>query len=158
MTITEPAAALAATITAQTNVLCFGGTTGDATVTATGGTAPYTYSWNTTPVQTGQTATGLAAGTYTVTVTDAGGCTTTATVTITEPAAALAATITAQTNVLCFGGTTGDATVTATGGTAPYTYSWNTTPVQTGQTATGLAAGTYTSLLPMRVDVPRLQR
>jgi gliding motility-associated-like protein len=142
VTLTEPAAALTASITAQTDVLCFGGLTGDATVTAVGGTAPYSYSWNTTPVQTGATATSLAAGTYVVTVTDANSCTTTATVTITEPAA-LTASITAQTDVLCFGGTTGEAEVTAAGGTAPYSYSWNTTPVQTGATATGLAAGVY---------------
>ena len=90
-TITQPAAALAASITAQTNVLCFGNATGAATVTATAGTAPYTYSWNTIPVQTTATATGLAAGSYTVTVTDFNGCTTTAAATITQPAAALAA-------------------------------------------------------------------
>ena len=51
-------------------------------MTATGGTMPYTYSWNTDPVQTGATASGLAAGTYVVTVTDAGGCEATATVVI----------------------------------------------------------------------------
>src|SRR6476660_2909985 len=142
--ITEPAAALTASITAQTNVLCFGGATGSATAAGANGTAPYTYSWNTTPVQTTATATNLIAGTYTVTVTDAGGCTAQATVVITEPAAALTASITAQTNVLCFGGATGSATAAGANGTAPYTYSWNTTPVQTTATATNLIAGTYT--------------
>src|ERR1035437_9384684 len=77
-----PAVALTATATG-TNVNCFGGTTGTATVTPAGGTPAYTYSWNTTPVQTTPTATGLIAGTYTVTVTDANGCTATATATIT---------------------------------------------------------------------------
>ena len=109
-------------------MLCFGGTTGTATAVPAGGTAPYTYSWNSVPVQTTVTATNLGAGTYTVTVTDASGCTTTATATVTQPAAALTATATA-TNVLCFGNTTGTATALPVGGTAPYTYSWNTVPV-----------------------------
>ncbi|MFA6129052.1 MAG: HYR domain-containing protein [Bacteroidales bacterium] len=141
--ITQPAAALTASITAQTNILCFGNSTGTATVTVTGGTGPYSWSWNTTPGQTAATATGLSAGTYIVNVTDARGCTKTATAILTQPAAALTATITAQTNILCFGNATGTATVTATGGTGAYTYSWNTTPEQTDATATGLTAGTY---------------
>ena len=123
---------------------CFGQSTGSATASATGGTTPYTYSWNTSPVQTTATATGLAAGTYTVTVTDNKGCTSTSNVTITQPSAALSASVPTQTNVNCFGQSTGSATASATGGTAPYTYSWNTSPVQSTITATGLSAGTYT--------------
>ncbi|MBX2972919.1 MAG: choice-of-anchor L domain-containing protein, partial [Flavobacteriales bacterium] len=144
VTITQPAAALAGSLSAQTNVHCFGGNTGAATITANGGTAPYSYAWNTTPAQSASTATGLAAGTWTCTITDARGCTTTQSVTITQPAAALAASISAQTNVSCFGGNTGSATINAAGGTAPYTYSWNTTPVQSSATANTLAAGTWT--------------
>ena len=68
----------------STNPTCNNGTNGSATVTPTG-TAPFTYSWNTNPVQTTQTATNLPAGTYTVTVTGSGGCSTTATVTLTNP-------------------------------------------------------------------------
>ena len=142
VTITEPSAALSATILSQTDVLCFGNTTGSATVTAAGGTPVYTYSWAPTG-GTNATATGLAAGPYTVTVTDANLCTTTVDVTITEPSAALSATITSQTDVLCFGNTTGSATVTAAGGTPVYTYSWAPTG-GTNATATGLAAGLYT--------------
>jgi gliding motility-associated-like protein len=145
VTITQPAAALSASITAQVNTSCNNGNGGSATVTATGGTAPFTYSWNTTPVQTSATATNLSAGTYIVTVTDANGCTATATATITQPSSAITATISAQTNISCFGDSTGSATITATGGTAPYTYSWNITPVQTTATATGLTAGVYTA-------------
>jgi len=139
--ITEPTAPLSVTAV-KTDALCSGSSSGTAIATASGGTSPYSYSWNTSPVQTAATATGLAAGTYTVTVTDANGCTTIANVTIDQPAA-LAVTIT-QVNVLCNGGSNGSATATATGGTGPYTYSWNTTPVQTGASATGLIAGTYT--------------
>ncbi len=142
VTITQPAAALSATTT-KADVACFGGLTGTATAVPAGGTGPYTYSWNTTPVQTAITAIGLGIGTYTVTVTDANSCTTTANAAITQPAAALSAT-TSQVNVLCFGEATGTATATPAGGTGPYTYSWNSTPVQTTATATGLTAGTYT--------------
>jgi large repetitive protein len=133
-------AAPTATITATVNVTCFGASTGGATVSASGGTGPYTYSWAPTG-GTSATTTGRPAGTYTVTVTDANGCTVQATVTITQPPAI---TLTpTQTNVLCNGGTTGSASVTATGGTGTYTYSWAPSG-GTGSSATGLGAGTYT--------------
>jgi gliding motility-associated-like protein len=128
------------TTASSTNVSCFGGNNGTATATPSGG-GPYTYSWNSTPVQTTQTATGLPAGTYTVTV-NSSGCIATATVTITQPP--LLTSTNSQTNVTCFGGNNGTATVTPAGGTGPYTYSWNSTPIQTTQTATNLPAGTYT--------------
>jgi gliding motility-associated-like protein len=67
----------------STNASCPAAADGTATVVATGGLAPYTYSWNTTPIQTTDTATGLAAGTYTVTVTDANMCAVTENVIIT---------------------------------------------------------------------------
>jgi len=128
---------LSATISAQTNVSCHGGINGSATVTAGGGTYPYTYLWSNG--QTSVTATGLAAGTYTVTVTDDHGCTTTASATITEPPVLTATT--SVTNVSCHGGSNGSATVTAVGGTSPYTYLWSNG--QTSVTATSLAQGTY---------------
>ncbi|KIC89769.1 SprB repeat-containing protein, partial [Flavihumibacter solisilvae] len=124
VTITEPPVLAATTV--GNNVDCFGTATGSATVNVTGGTAPFTYNWNTLPAQTGVTATGLTAGTYTVTVTDAAGCITTTTVTITEPTLLTASTI--GSNASCFGTATGSATVNVTGGTAPFTYSWNTSP------------------------------
>jgi len=139
--ITEPANALTASITSQTNVLCAVGSTGSATVAANGGTAPYTYSWNTVPVQTSATAINLAAGNYTVTVTDAAGCETTVNVIITQPAP-LVVTI-SKTDVTCYGDSTGTATANASGGIPPYTYAWVTTPVQTSATALNLPAGTY---------------
>jgi PKD repeat protein len=131
-----------ASITAVTNVSCNGGSDGAATVTMTGGASPFTYSWNTAPVQTTQTATGLAAGTYIVTITDNNNCAVTATATITEPTA-VTASITSFTDVLCNGGNNGSATVSSSGGTGTHTYSWNTTPLQTTATASGLTAGTY---------------
>jgi hypothetical protein len=107
VTITEPAQALAASASA-TPILCYGGNS-TVTVTATGGTAPYTGTGTYT----------RTAGTYTFTVTDANGCTATTSVTITEPAQALLATASA-TPILCYGGNS-TVTVTASGGTAPYT-------------------------------------
>ncbi|HTB07144.1 MAG TPA: PKD domain-containing protein, partial [Bacteroidia bacterium] len=108
-----------------------------------GGTGPYTYSWTTAPVQTTATATNLSAGTYNVTATDATGCTTVATVTITQPTQ-IRDSIVSSSNLKCYNVNVGSATVGVTGGTGPYTYSWNSVPVQTTVTATNLSAGTYT--------------
>ena len=138
-TITEPALLVASQGTIN-NVSCNGGSNGTATVATTGGTGPYTYSWSPSG-GTGVTATGLSAGTYTVTVTDNKSCQTTQSFTITQPNPF--SIITAQTNVLCNGAATGVASVTVSGATAPYTYSWAPSG-GTGATATGLSAGTYT--------------
>jgi Pectate lyase superfamily protein/MBG domain (YGX type)/SprB repeat len=144
VTINQPTTTLSA-IATGTNVKCFGGLTGSATVTATGGTAPYTYLWDNVSASTTATITGLAGGTYKATVTDSKGCVITANYVVTKPSSALSAT-TSQVNVLCKGGATGTAAVLATGGTigTGYTYSWNTSPVQTTIIATGLVAGNYT--------------
>src|SRR5207247_7357061 len=86
----------------------------------------------------------LAAGSYTITVKDANGCTTTQGVTITQPSAALSSSISSQTNVACFGGSTGSVTVSASGGTAPYTYSKDGVNFGASGTFGSLAAGSYT--------------
>ncbi|MFT3886411.1 MAG: choice-of-anchor L domain-containing protein [Flavobacteriales bacterium] len=142
-TLTAPAP-IVMTPTGTVAQSCFGSANGQATVSVSGGTSPYTYNWNTLPAQHAATATGLIAGTYTVTVIDANGCSATRTITITGPSAALALSVTSTTNNVCFGGRTGAATVAASGGTSPYNYSWNTSPVTTSATATGLAAGSWT--------------
>ena len=139
VTITEPAAIVLTT--SQTNLLCSGGTNGDATVTPTGGTPGYTYLWNTVPVQNTQTANNLSAGTYQCTVTDANGCSQIISVTIIQPFPLSASS--SSISPLCNGGNNGSATATVTNGTPNYTYVWNTTPPQNSQTATGLSAGTY---------------
>jgi gliding motility-associated-like protein len=130
-----------ATITSSTNVTVNGGSDGAATVSASDGVSPYTYAWNSIPVQNSTTASNLPAGTYTVTVTGSNGCKITASVVITEPTAMVLTTV--STNVACNGGSNGTATVTPVGGTAPYTYAWNTIPVQTTATALGLTVGAY---------------
>ena len=134
-----------ATITASTNVSCNGGSNGSATVTAVGGTAPYTYLWNDpAPAQTTVTCTALTAGTWSVTVTDFIGCQASASITITQPTA-LTASITSQTNVSCNAGANGTGTVAASGGTTPYTYLWNDpAPAQTTATSTALTVGSWT--------------
>ncbi|MCB9230618.1 MAG: gliding motility-associated C-terminal domain-containing protein [Bacteroidia bacterium] len=142
VTITEPPLLVAA-IDSSHDVLCNGQSTGDAFSSASGGVGPYSYSWNSTPVQNTQNATGLPAGNYTVTVTDGNGCTATANVTIAQPPALVAA-IDSSHSVSCNGAGDGDAFASATGGTAPYTFSWNTTPVQTGPVASNLGPGNYT--------------
>jgi hypothetical protein len=118
-----------------------GQSNGSATVTANGGTSPYTYIWSTTPVQSGITATGLSAGTYTVTVVDNTNCSVTISTTLVNPNGPSA--ICSNTAPGC-GLSNGTATVSPSGGTGPYSYTWSTSPVQTGITATGLTAGTYT--------------
>jgi hypothetical protein len=138
-TITEPAA-LSITPTSQTNVSCNGGANGAASIFVNGGTPGMTYSWSPTG-GTNANASGLSAGTYTVTVTDANGCLATQTFTITEPTA-LDVSAGSQVDVLCNGGSTGSATVAPTGGTGTYTYSWSPSG-GTAATASGLTAGTY---------------
>lgn len=111
---------------------------GTATVSASGGTTPYTYTWGAN--QNNATLSNLAAGIYTVTIRDAGNCITTATGTVTNPNAPAAAATTQ--NALCSGGSA-SMTAQASGGQAPYTYTWNTTPVQYSQTALVSVSGTY---------------
>ncbi|MBE7173724.1 MAG: hypothetical protein INR73_24340, partial [Williamsia sp.] len=129
VTITQPA--VLGTGTVVMNVKCNGAATGAIDLTVSGGTAPYTYAWS-NGAKT-EDVSGLAAGSYTYTVTDAGGCTAGGTVTVTQPATLTATSV--ATNVKCNGGATGSVTITPSGGVAPYTI----TPAQTG-----LAAGSYT--------------
>ncbi len=119
LTITQPAAALAASII-PTNITCMV-PAGTAAATAAGGTTPYTYLW-TPGGQTNATATGLSAGNYTLAVTDANGCGATVTTAITQPAP-LAVSVTGPA-MLCTG-SNGNFTATVTGGTMPYAYSWS---------------------------------
>ena len=126
----------------STPALCFGEGTGTATVTPGGGTSPYTSLWS--DGQTDATATGLMADGYSVTVTDANGCTATCSVGVTQPPAALSATCSA-TDALCNGESTGSVSVSVSGGTTGYSYSWSNGSTDASQT--GLIAGTYTVMV-----------
>ncbi len=140
--ITQPAAPLSITGWGQSNLLCNGGSDGEARVTTiAGGTPGYTYSWSPSG-GSAAIASGLSAGDYTVTITDVNGCTASRTVNITEPSALIASPAT-QTNVTCSGGSNGSATVSVAGGTGTYTYSWSPSG-GSAATASGLAAGDYT--------------
>ena len=125
------------------DIKCYGGSTGRVTAIPSGGTEPYSYWWNSAPAQTTAVATGLPAGTYTVTVTDSNGCTVTNSVTISQPLTDMEISI-EQENVTCNGGSDGSATAFVTGGLEPYSFSWNTDPEQTKENVSGLPAGTYT--------------
>ncbi|UUV22592.1 glycine-rich protein [Paenimyroides aestuarii] len=140
--ITEPTV-LVATNAAQTDVSMFGGNDGSATVSASGGTAPYTYMWSNGA--TTAAITNLTAGTYTATVTDANGCTATEDFVITQPIPLMAQSV-SQTNVSCNGGSDASASIVAIGGNAPYTYQWSPSG-GTAATATGLSAGMYSVLV-----------
>ena len=147
--ITQPLAALAVTFNTQTDVLCYGLSTGAINVTTTGGTGSYAYEWKkdaSTYASTEDLAT-LSAGVYTLTVIDANSCSAvlSSAVTITQPAAALAVTFNNQTDVLCYGLSTGAINVTTTGGTTNYTYAWTkgASSYATTEDLATLGAGVY---------------
>jgi gliding motility-associated-like protein len=129
------------TVTPVVNVSCNGGTNGSATASITGINSPFTYSWNSAPVQTTATASNLPAGNYTCTVTDNKGCTSTTTVTITQPPVLTLALT--PTNASC-GLNNGNISAAGGGGTPPYNYSINGGGFSAASSFPGLGAGTYT--------------
>jgi hypothetical protein len=134
-TLTEPAALSIAA--SPTHLLCNGSSTGVIDLTVSGGTPAYTYNWG--GGVTTEDRGGLTAGSYTVTVTDANGCTATNTTNLTQPTA-INVTPT-LTHVNCFGQNTGAITLSVTGGTGSYTFAWGDGP--TTQNRSSLTAGTY---------------
>lgn len=150
VTITAPTA-VSATIASQVNVDCFGDAVGQATVVGSGGNGgPYLFQWDAnTGNQITATATGLPAGTYSVTVTDiSGNCTGMTNTTINQPvtAVSVSAAVTSNYNgaeVSCHGAADGVATVTANGGTVSgnYIYTWSSGSI--GDTLFAIGAGSY---------------
>lgn len=121
-----------------TNVDCAGANTGGIDVTVSGGTAPYSFLWNTGAVT--EDLNDIPGGTYSVTVTDANGCTESLTINVTEPEPL---SINEQiTNVACEGDETGRIVITVSGGTQPYAYSWSNGA--STRILNDLDAGTYT--------------
>lgn len=134
-----------ASITSNFNgedVSCNGSSDGEATVTASGGTAPYTYNW--TGGQTTAIATGLMANVYSVTVTDDASCSSISSITITEPTA-VAISAATTTDVACNGGSDGAIDITVAGGTGAYSFSWSNSA--TTEDLTALVAGAYTGTI-----------
>jgi hypothetical protein len=120
--VSEPDAIKASV--SSTAVSCFGGSNGTATIdsaTISGGVGPYTFAW--ANGSTDSTITGLAAGSYTVTVTDSLECSVDFSILVEQPT--LLSSSSSITNVTCFGANNGSATITPTGGTTPYTILWD---------------------------------
>ncbi|MFM9052705.1 MAG: PKD domain-containing protein [Bacteroidota bacterium] len=119
---------------------------GTATATVNGGTAPYFFSWNTSPVQTTSTALNLPTGNYFVTVTDATGCSNTGSASLSAPSCSLNLSVVHTTDNSCNGFSDGAVTLEATGGDGFYTYSIvpggssNSTGI-----FSGLSSGNYTA-------------
>ena len=119
------------------NAICTA-SNGMAQLNATGGVAPFTYDWSTGDVTA--TVTNLPVGTVTVTITDATGCSATIDVEIGQDMSDIDVNV-ETVNITC-GSVDGQATATATGGTAPYTYAWSTGDMTA--TVIGLPAGVFT--------------
>lgn len=124
----------------STPVSCFGGSNGSATVTASGGSGPYSYTWQPTGTN-GNIITGLHPGQYQIYVQDQAANTASAVVNIGQPQA-LQSTVT-TTFVTCNGACNGRANAVINGGTPPYTYSWAPSGMNIPE-ITGLCAGAYT--------------
>ncbi len=139
VTISEPASALSITGITSTPETGCGASDGTASAAVSGGTPAYTYSWSNG--DSDSTITGLIGGSYTLTVTDSNGCADTGNVTV-GSSSSLSASI-APVHVSCFNGSNGSATVTASSGTSPYSYSWTTG--STSATISNLPAGTYSA-------------
>ncbi|MBK9544147.1 MAG: gliding motility-associated C-terminal domain-containing protein [Bacteroidetes bacterium] len=139
--IVQPAILLSS-ITGSTSLLCNGDATGSVSVSSSGGTTPYAYNWS-LGGSTSSNLSGLSAGSYSVTTTDARGCTTITTVAVTEPTSVSG--ITSTTPATC-GSPNGSASISASGGTSPYSYQWNPGGA-TGITLSGVGAGAYTVVI-----------
>ena len=135
-TVNQPAEITIA-ISQSSQNLCFGDTIADLVATVSGGTPGYTASWSNG--ETGLMINNLAGGTYTITVTDASGCTATSSAIISQPP--LLGVTVVTTDETSAGANDGTATATPAGGTPGYTYVWNNGA--TTSVINGLAPGTY---------------
>jgi hypothetical protein len=120
-----------------TDVNCNGGANGSITSVVTGGTSPYSFVWSNGA--TTSDLTGLSAGNFVVTVSDANGCIDVDSAIVNAPAI-LTASI-SGTDVSCFGGNDGSADLTVAGGNAPYNYFWST--FEFTEDISNLVAGNY---------------
>jgi hypothetical protein len=135
--------AVQASLSSISNATCSNSNDGQITIGVTGGTTPITYTWSDIPGATSIfSRSNLAPGSYTVVVTDAGGCfVNLGPYTISAPAP-LTAVLTGTNNVTCNGGINGTIDMTISGGTMPYTNTW-TNSLSTSEDLAGLTLGTY---------------
>jgi gliding motility-associated-like protein len=129
------------TQTSTTLVGCFGVDDGTATITASGGTTPYSYNWNDPSGQQNATATGLAVGSYSVTVTDAQGCS--AEESMDVASVSLMSVDFNSTDISCHEGTDGTINVIATGGGGGFSYNWSPATLPNSPSVSNLEAGNY---------------
>ena len=157
--ISEPAVLSTSFITVNPN--CGNASNGSALVSVNGGTSPYMYNWMPGNINS-PTLNNMSLGHYTVTVTDANGCTTTNALDITNPQP-IVGTVISNSPVTCFGEKTGSAGVSISGGLPPYRYNWSVTG-DTLAFASGLATGIYqvtvtdasncTQVIPVTISEP----
>jgi hypothetical protein len=126
----------------STTASCSGINNGSITILPPSFYTPIQYSINGGSPQTSNIFSGLAAGNYTISVSDAIGCTGSTIITITQGAGVTATFATTPTS--CSGTNNGTVTVTPGGGSFPYQYSLNGAPLQSSNVFSGLAAGNYT--------------
>ncbi|MFN3528742.1 MAG: T9SS type A sorting domain-containing protein [Bacteroidia bacterium] len=128
-----------------TDPLCNGSIDGSVSISLQNAAAPVQYSWSNGA--TTSDLTGVGAGTYTLDVLDANGCTASASITLDEPAvlsaSASAASFNGGWHVSCNGASDGNITLDVQGGTAPYSYSWSNGAATAD--LSGVAAGNYTA-------------
>lgn len=118
---------------------CFGSCSGMIQASVSGGTPPYSYAWDDPANQTSPIASGLCPGYTTLILTDAAGCSDSDSALVASPSGISAAPT--PSNPTCHDGSNGSISLVISGGTPPYTVTWNNG--MTGPTASGLAAGTY---------------
>ncbi|MBL7774871.1 MAG: SprB repeat-containing protein, partial [Saprospiraceae bacterium] len=147
VSITQPPT-LTANVSA-TPQMANGQNDGTASASPSGGTPGYTYLWSN--AETTATINNLLPGSYTVTVTDANGCTAVAIATVNAYDCTIDADVDAS-DALCFEANNGTATVVTTAGLAPFTFAWSTG--DTTATINGLAPGVYTVVVTDAANCP----
>jgi len=149
-TLTEPQL-LDIALTVTNSVSCASGADGALSAVVSGGTAPYTYLWNTS--DTAADISNLTVGTYTLTVTDTNGCQFSESIDLTQPGGMSVESV--VTPPLCFGSSDAAISLTITGGTMPYSYLWNTG--STVSNISNIAAGEYSVTITDNAGCKALQ-
>ena len=125
-----------------TEVLCFGESNGSIDITVTG-CSPFTFAWSNG--DSSEDISNLAAGTYTVVVTDNEGATQSAAISVDQPS--VIGITSSKNNISCNNVDNGTATVAVSGGVSPYNFSWDTSPTQTTASISNLGGGPYTCIV-----------